>query len=65
MTLTHDIDMRMDWCRRCGRPMYELVEAGMPICDGLSGVVHKRFLEAEKTAKAIFDPIVEIVAKKS
>jgi hypothetical protein len=61
MTLTHDIDVRMDWCRRCGRPMIELVEADMPICDGLPGVIHKRFIEAEKAATAIFDPIVKSI----
>jgi hypothetical protein len=38
--------------------MHELLEADMPICDGLPGVTHQRFLKAQNEAKAIFDPIV-------
>jgi ribosomal protein L37E len=53
--MTHDLDMRMDWCRRCGRPYFEIVEGDMAECDGLPGVVHQRFLKAEEEMKKVFE----------
>jgi hypothetical protein len=59
--MTHDIDWRMDWCRRCGRPKVEIVALDLAECDGLPGVVHQRFVKAEAEAKKLFDPIISAI----
>jgi len=62
--MDHDFDLVMAWCRRCGRPLEEIVEADMNACDGLMGAVHQRFLKAQAAARAVFDPsIAKLIPK--
>lgn len=55
----HDIDQHMNWCRRCGRPVMEIIWQDLAECDGLPGVIHHRYLEALMRVRAIFDPITD------
>jgi ribosomal protein L37E len=55
----HDFDMAMDWCRRCGRPYYEIMDGDLAECDGLRGVVHQRYIKAAEEAHRIFAPIID------
>ena len=57
--MEHDFSIKMSWCRRCGRPLYEIVDNNIPECDGLPGVVHARFLKAEADMEKIFGPIID------
>jgi hypothetical protein len=59
----HDIDVGMQWCRRCGRPMTEIIDGAIIDCDGLPGVKHARFLKAEAEMHRMFDPVVDRVAR--
>jgi hypothetical protein len=59
--MTHDLDTLMDWCRRCGRPYLEIFDGDLTECDGLSGVVHQRFLRAKAEMEKTFGPIVDAV----
>lgn len=57
----HRIDPELRWCSRCGRPMTELVEEGLKKCDGLSTVVHRRYLVAKRNFDLVFKPIFAAV----
>ena len=62
--MSHNFDILMSWCRRCGRPRTEIIELDMTDCDGLPGVVHQRYRDAERHARTIFDPVVEAITGK-
>lgn len=57
--MLHDIDVGLNWCSRCGRPMEELFNRQIGTCDGLTGVVHQRYLKAKLAAEAVFSPAIE------
>jgi hypothetical protein len=59
MSKPHEIDFYMDWCKCCGRPYEEIFNQNLVECDGLPGVVHKRFLDARAKCMAIFGSIVD------
>lgn len=49
----HDMGIHMQWCRRCGRPLEQIVEQGAAECDGLAGVVHARYVRAAREFAAL------------
>lgn len=57
--MKHDIDPSMDWCRRCGRPRYEILNEDLRECDGLEGVVHSRYISSLRTMEALYGPIID------
>lgn len=59
--MTHDMAPDLDWCTRCGRPRYEIMELDALKCDGLPGVIHARYLTAKREMWEIVGPIVGAV----
>lgn len=59
LIMIHDFDVKLDWCRRCGRSYEEIFDSDLVDCDGLPGVIHARYLRARERAEKVFGPIVE------
>ena len=55
------MDDLLQWCRCCGRPLYEIVDNYLPFCDGLTRVTHACYLRAKEEAARIFDSVVDAV----
>lgn len=65
MSADHDMDLSMDWCRRCGHSRFEIIDFHIDQCIGIPGVeLHPRFLEAQANARRLFDPIVDAVTER-
>ena len=60
-TSDHLFEPPMDWCKACGRPLWEIVDNNLRKCDGDPLKIHPRYWEARERAGLIFDDIVQEV----
>ena len=57
--MTHDICLRLQWCKRCGRPLEDILANDIALCDGLPGVIHANYQRMLASSDAIFRPILK------